>query len=262
MAPDSPNFIANRVGLFSLLLTAHNAVRLNIPLEVVDVLTGPLLKRPKSATFRTADVVGLDILAHATQTAHSINDDPWHDVYQLPTFMRSLIDQGDLGQKSGRGIYHKTDAGIAVYDCALADYRPKSKKPPFLLMRTLKQQDLARLFAKCSRSNERHHQFLWQTMGELWLYCAWLAEHLALSVADIDRAVMRGFGWEMGPFAMWQAAHQADITACIQKSIQAGDFHTTTPLPEWVTDTPAFYLDGSSFHPELRAYVEAILSGS
>ena len=94
-------------------------------------------------------------------------------------------------------------------------------------------------------------------MGELWLYCAWLAEHLALSVADIDRAIMRGFGWEMGPFAMWQAANQADITACMQKSIQAGDFHTTTPLPEWVTDTPAFYLDGSSFHPERRAYVEA-----
>ena len=165
MAPDSPNFIANRVGLFSLLLTAHNAVRLNIPLEVVDVLTGPLLKRPKSATFRTADVVGLDILAHATQTAHSISNDPWHDVYQLPTFMRSLIEQGNLGQKSGRGIYHKTDAGIAVYDCALSDYRLQIEKTTLLLMRTLKQQDLARLFAKCSRSNERHHQVLMANDG-------------------------------------------------------------------------------------------------
>ena len=118
-AKDTPNFIANRIGVFSILATMHHAQRFGLGFDVVDALTGPLIGRPKSATFRTADVVGLDILAHVIHTMRDmLPDDPWHKYYAVPGWLQALIDRGALGQKARRGVYQKVDKEIHVLDLA------------------------------------------------------------------------------------------------------------------------------------------------
>src|SRR4030095_2829790 len=107
-AKDTPNFIANRVGVFSMLATVHHAQRRRLRFAVVDALTGTLIGRPRSATFRTADVVGLDTFAHVVNTMkETLPDDPWHPYYDVPAWLKELIAQGALGQKTRRGVYQK-----------------------------------------------------------------------------------------------------------------------------------------------------------
>ena len=124
-AKDTPNFIANRIGVFSLLATLHHAFAMDMRLDEVDALTGPLLGRPKSATFRTMDVVGLDTMQHVVNTMQQqLQDDPWHHCFKLPEWLVSLIKEGHLGQKTGQGIYRKNGKIIEVYDVKSATYRP------------------------------------------------------------------------------------------------------------------------------------------
>lgn len=118
-AKDTPNFIANRVGVFSMLATIHHANTMGLSFDLVDQLTGTLIGRPKSATFRTADVVGLDVLSHVVETMrNSLPEDPWHGYYVLPGWLQQLIAQGALGQKSGRGVYQKKNKDILVFNPA------------------------------------------------------------------------------------------------------------------------------------------------
>src|SRR3970282_1023559 len=106
---DTPNFIANRVGVFSMLATVHHAERLGIRFYVGDAVTGTLRGRPPSATLRPADVVGLDTFAHVVKTMKdTLPDDPWHQYYQVPAWLKRLIDQGALGQKTRKGVYQKS----------------------------------------------------------------------------------------------------------------------------------------------------------
>ncbi|MEO8991555.1 MAG: 3-hydroxyacyl-CoA dehydrogenase family protein, partial [Nitrosospira sp.] len=122
-AKDTPNFIANRVGVFSILATMHHAKEFGLTFDVVDALTGTLIGRPKSATFRTADVVGLDVLAHVIATMRdTLPEDPWHRYYAAPDWLQTLIDKGALGQKTRRGIYQKRGKEIHVLDLATGEY--------------------------------------------------------------------------------------------------------------------------------------------
>ena len=128
-AKDTPNFIANRIGVFSMLATLYHAEGLRIGFDVVDDLTGTRVGRPRSATFRTADVVGLDTFAHVVGTmAESLPDDPWHRFYAVPAWMKELIAAGALGQKTRRGVYQKVGDEIRVLEPATKDYRPSTGK--------------------------------------------------------------------------------------------------------------------------------------
>ena len=128
-AKDTPNFIANRVGVFSMLATIHHAERLGIGFDVVDALTGSLIGRPRSATFRTADVVGLDTFAHVVNTMkEALPDDPWHRYYDVPAWLKELIAQGALGQKTRRGVYQKVGPDIQVLDLKTRSYRLSEQK--------------------------------------------------------------------------------------------------------------------------------------
>ncbi len=128
-AKDTPNFIANRIGVFSMLATIHHAERLGIRFDVVDDLTGPRLGRPKSATFRTADVVGLDTFAHVVKTmTDNLPDDPWHAFYTVPAWMQALIEKGALGQKTKGGIYRKEGRDIFVLDPKTGEYVQSGQK--------------------------------------------------------------------------------------------------------------------------------------
>lgn len=155
-AKDTPNFIANRVGAFSMLATLHHAERLGIGLDVVDDLTGARLGRPRSATFRTADVVGLDTFAHVVNTmAVNLGADPWHRYYTIPDWLKKLIDGGALGQKTRRGVYRKVGDDIQVLDLKTGDYRASGDKADEAITEILKSQDPGSDFPSCARLNIR-----------------------------------------------------------------------------------------------------------
>ena len=117
IAKDTPNFIGNRIGVFSMLSTMFHTEQFGLGFDTVDALTGPAIGRPKSATFRTADVVGLDTLAHVVKTmGDTLPNDPWHKYFQPPVWLKGLIDKGALGQKTGAGFYRKAGKDIVVLD--------------------------------------------------------------------------------------------------------------------------------------------------
>ncbi|HRO28623.1 MAG TPA: 3-hydroxyacyl-CoA dehydrogenase family protein, partial [Luteimonas sp.] len=124
-ARDTPNFIGNRIGVFSILATAHHTAESGLGFDEVDAITGPLIGRPKSATYRTSDVVGLDTMAHVIKTmADTLPDDPWHAYFKSPKWLEALIAKGALGQKTGAGIFRKAGKDIVVLDVDKQDYRP------------------------------------------------------------------------------------------------------------------------------------------
>jgi 3-hydroxyacyl-CoA dehydrogenase len=161
-AKDTPNFIANRVGVFSMLATIHHAQQFGLGFDVVDALTGPLIGRPKSATFRTADVVGLDTFAHVVKTmADTLPNDPWHKYYAIPDWLRKLIDSGALGQKTRRGVYQKVGKDIQVLDVAAGSYRVAGGKADDDIVEILKNKNTAEKFAQLHASTHPQAQFLW-----------------------------------------------------------------------------------------------------
>jgi len=236
-AKDTPNFIANRVGVFSMLATLHHAGRLGIGFDVVDDLTGARLGRPKSATFRTADVVGLDTFAHVVNTmAEGLPEDPWHRHYAIPEWLHQLIDGGALGQKTRRGVYQKVGAEIQVLDPASGAYRPSAGKADEQIVEILKLADPAARFEKLRESSHPQAQFLWSIFRDAFHYCAVHLESIAENARDLDLAIRWGFGWERGPFEIWQSAGWERIAGWIAEDVAAGRAMAQVPLPSWVSE--------------------------
>ncbi|MCC6534613.1 MAG: 3-hydroxyacyl-CoA dehydrogenase [Burkholderiales bacterium] len=236
-AKDTPNFIANRVGVFSMLATLHHAQRLGIGFDVVDDLTGARVGRPKSATFRTADVVGLDTFAHVVNTmAESLPQDPWHRYYALPDWLRRLIDAGALGQKTRRGVYRKAGAEIQVLDLASNDYRPSLGKADEAVVDILKSADPADKFARLRASSHPQAQFLWSIFRDTFHYCAVHLHAIAHNARDVDLAIRWGFGWERGPFEIWQSAGWQQVAAWIGEDLAQDRTMASVPLPAWAIE--------------------------
>ncbi len=236
-AKDTPNFIANRVGVFSMLATMHHAQKFGLGFDVVDALTGPLIGRPKSATFRTADVVGLDTFAHVVKTmADTLAHDPWHRYYQLPAWLTGLVEQGALGQKSKRGVYQKIGKDIQVLDPATGSYRPSAGKADEQIVEILKNKDPAERFAQLHGSGHPQAQFLWSIFRDSFHYCAVHLEEIADNARDLDFAIRWGFGWEQGPCEIWQAAGWSQVAQWIAEDIGSGKTMAAAALPAWVTE--------------------------
>ena len=236
-AKDTPNFIANRVGVFSILATMHHGEAHGLGFDEVDAVTGPLLGRPKSATFRTADVVGLDTLAHVINTMKDgLPDDPWHAYYKVPAVMQALIVKGSLGQKSKAGFYRKLGKDIEVLDAAKQDYRVSGGAAKPDVKAILKEKNSAEKFAKLRASSDPQAQFLWACFRDVFHYCAVHLESIADNARDLDLAIRWGFGWNIGPFETWQAAGWQQMTQWINDDIAAGKTMARTPLPAWVSD--------------------------
>lgn len=234
-ARDTPNFVANRVGVFSMLAVMHHTGRLGLGFDEVDALTGPAIGRPKSATFRTADVVGLDTLAHVIGTMQAtLVDDPWHDYFRQPAWLAGLIAKGALGQKTRAGIYRKAGREIRVLDLAAQDYRPANAEIAAEVATILKIRDPAARFAQLRAASHPQAQFLWAIFRDLFHYCAVHLGTIAENARDIDLAMRWGFGWSHGPFESWQAAGWAGIAAAIESDIAAGVAMSRAPLPAWV----------------------------
>jgi 3-hydroxyacyl-CoA dehydrogenase len=233
-AKDTPNFIANRVGVFSMLATLYHAEGLRIGLDVVDDLTGTRIGRPKSATLRTADVVGLDTFAHVVHTmAESLPDDPWHRYYRVPAWLQGLIDAGALGQKTRRGVYQKVGDEIRVLDLGSKDYRPSTGTADAAVSEILKLPDAAERFARLRASSHPQAQFLWAMFRDTFHYCAVHLESIAHSARDVDLAIRWGFGWERGPFEIWQEAGWQQVAGWIAEEIVQRKTMADVPLPDW-----------------------------
>jgi len=237
-AKDTPNFIGNRIGVFSILATMHHTAAFGLGFDIVDALTGPALGRPKSATYRTADVVGLDTMAHVIKTmADTLPDDPWHRYFKTPDWLAALIEKGALGQKTGAGVYRKVGKDIVVLDVARRDYRPSVQETSADVAAILAIKDPAEKFAKLRASSDPQAQFLWAMFRDLFHYTAYHLADIADTARDVDFAIRWGYGWKLGPFETWQAAGWQDVAKWIAEDIAAGKAMSDAPLPAWVTDS-------------------------
>ncbi len=237
-AKDTPNFIANRIGVFSMLATKHHAQAFNLGFDTVDALTGRYLGRPKSATFRTLDVVGLDVFAHVVNTMReNLTDDPWHKHFELPAWFSYLVNQGALGQKTKRGIYQKIGKEIHVLDLHTKEYRLSDAKVDDGVKDILRERDWAKKLAGLRGNPHPQAQFLWATFRDVFHYCALQLEHIADNARDLDLAVRWGFGWDSGPFEIWQAAGWQQVAGWISADIAADKAMASAPLPAWATET-------------------------
>jgi 3-hydroxyacyl-CoA dehydrogenase len=236
-AKDTPNFVANRVGVFSMLATMHHTQAFNLGFDEVDALTGPAIGRGKSATYRTADVVGLDTMAHVIKTmADTLPSDPWHAHYRSPAWLSALVAKGALGQKTKAGVYVKKGKDILVLDSAKQDYRPQSGGIAEEVQAILKEKNPAQQFAKLRASTHPQAQFVWAIFRDVFHYIAVHLADIAHCARDVDFAVRWGFGWKLGPFEIWQAAGWQQVAKWIEEDIAAGKAMAKAPLPKWVTD--------------------------
>ncbi|MDP2760548.1 MAG: 3-hydroxyacyl-CoA dehydrogenase/enoyl-CoA hydratase family protein [Sideroxyarcus sp.] len=236
-ARDTPNFIANRIGVFSMLATRHHAAAFNLGFDMVDALTGRYLGRPKSATFRTLDVVGLDVFAHVVNTMReNLTEDPWHKHFELPGWFSYLVEQGALGQKTRRGIYQKIGKEIHVLDLHTKEYHLSDARVDDGVKEILRERDWAKKLAGLRSNPHPQAQFLWSTFRDVFHYCAINLEGIASNARDFDFAVRWGFGWDSGPFEIWQAAGWQQVAGWIAADIAAGKTMADTPLPAWVTE--------------------------
>jgi 3-hydroxyacyl-CoA dehydrogenase len=234
-ALDTPNFVANRVGVFSILAVMHHTQQFGLGFDVVDALTGPLVGRPKSATYRTADVVGLDTMAHVIKTMQdTLPNDPWHRYYAAPAWLSALIAQGALGQKTRCGIFKKDGKAIKVLDLGLQDYRDSAAEVAPEVMEILKNKNPAEKFAQLRASSHPQAQFMWAIFRDVFHYIAVHLADIADNARDIDFAMRWGFGWAQGPFETWQAAGWKAIADAVQTDIDTGKAMSSTPLPAWV----------------------------
>ena len=254
-AKDTPNFIANRIGVFSLLATLKHAETSGLGLDEVDALTGVLLGRPKSATFRTMDVVGLDTLQHVVLTMQQqLTEDPWHNLFSLPTWLMGLIKEGHLGQKSGQGIYRKNSKTIEVYDIALGEYRPAKGVVSDEIKAIMRCSDARERLHRLSLSPHPQARFIMALYCDLFHYCAVHLKDIAECVRDIDFAMRWGFGWDQGPFETWQSAGVSEIRLLMQQAIDEGLSLSSAPLPSWAVSQKEFYGEKGAYSPAAKEF--------
>ena len=210
-AKDRPNFIANRIGTFGALCTIKTMLGDGYSIEEVDKMTGPAMGRPKSATFRTFDLVGLDVFTHVIKNLYdALPEDEEREMFVVPGVLAQMVQRGLLGNKTKAGFYKKQSGEgdkreIWTLDTATLDYRPSEKvKLPALDM--AKNIDhLPERIKALVWSKDRVGAFLWKTISRTLAYASRRIPEIADNVVDVDRAMRWGFGWELGPFEVWDA---------------------------------------------------------
>ncbi len=220
-AKDTPNFIANRIGTFSILNVMRIMMEMDLSVEEVDALTGTAVGWPKTATFRLADLVGLDILGHVVRNATTNIQDERGDL-KLPTFFQQMLERKWLGDKTKGGFYRKGkkpdgEKEILAVDWKTLEYRA-SQRPKFPALEMAKTVDdlPERLRMMLAPSKDKANIFLWSVLSDLWTYAANRIGEISDSVVEIDRAMKLGFNWEMGPFELWDAAGVAKTVKRMQ----------------------------------------------
>jgi len=228
VAKDTPNFIANRIGTFSMLNALRLMGALGMTVEEVDACTGPAVGWPKSATFRTADIVGLDVLVHVVKNIYeTAPNDESREMYQVPAFVDEMTKRGWLGDKTGQGFYKKVkgegEKEILTLDVNTLEYRAR-QRPKFgsLEMGKAIEDTRERLRALVGpvldgQKGDKAQQFLWGGLSGMCLYAARRVPEISDSIVDVDRAMRWGFGWELGPFELMDAIGVKAFAGQVQK---------------------------------------------
>jgi len=232
IAKDTPNFIANRIGTFSMLNALRLMGTLGMTVEEVDACTGPAIGQPKSATFRTADIVGIDVLVHVVKNIYeSVPNDESREVYRVPVLVEEMVRRGWLGDKTGQGFYKRVkgdgEREILTLDEHTMEYRPR-QKARFASIENGKtiedtKQRLRALLGPIleGQKGDKAQQFLWGSISETCLYAARRVPEISDSVVDVDRAMRWGFGWELGPFEVMDAIGVKQFAEQVRKEGRA-----------------------------------------
>jgi 3-hydroxyacyl-CoA dehydrogenase len=239
-AHDTPNFVANRVGIAGMLATMKEVENFGLTWDVVDDLTGKKLGRASSGTFRTADVVGLDTLTHVIKTLQdnlTLETDPFYGSFGTPAVLKKLLELGNLGQKTKAGFYKKVGRDVLRFELDSEEYVPGGAKADEVYGRMLKKPAGERL--RLLRNSEGPQgQFLWAILRNGFHYAAVHLGTIADNARDVDQAMRWGFGMQQGPFELWQEAGWLEVAKMVQEDIDAGKALCNTPLPAWVFKGP------------------------
>ena len=239
-AKDTPNFIGNRVGVFGIMSTINIAMEMDINIETVDALTGPICGRPKSATFRTADIIGLDVLKNVAMTTYQKSkQDESIEMFKIPKAMDLLIEKGNLGQKTKSGFYRKDDKGnILVLDLDNSKYRPIGKIEIGLGDNIIQNEDIDQQINALIKLDSKYGKFFWEILSRMLLYCANRVPEISDSYKDIDNAMKWGFGWKFGPFEIWDMIGLSSSVRRMESENKS--------IPKWIEkikseENPSFY---------------------
>jgi len=256
-AKDSPAFVANRIGVFSFMAVLKHAENFNLAADTVDALTGKRVGRPASATFRTLDVVGLDVMSNVVKNIYeNAKDDPWIELFKIPDWIEALIEKGSLGSKTRKGIYEKVGKDIYVFDPKDGEYRLSDKAISSKVKKILKDSgSIENALLELSKSDDPQAQFLWSVHRDVFHYTAFHLEHVAETARCVDLALKSGFAWQKGIFEQVQITGWSQVRELLNKDIKEGKTLSTQPLPAWVMDQPFVYSDEGAFNPNKSQFI-------
>ncbi len=272
LAKDTPNFIGNRIGTFSVLNVMRLMQEMDLTIEEVDALTGQAVGWPRSATFRTIDLVGLDILGHVVGNMTANVKDERSDL-RLPDFFTQMLERKWLGDKTKVGFYKKAKSSAGHEDERLAldwktlEYHPR-QKPKFPALDMAKNIDdtgtrlrtLLGLEGSGPQKGDKAGAFLWAALSDLWTYSANRVPEISDSIVEIDRAMRLGFNWELGPFELWNAAgveatvarmkkEGKPVAENVEKLLAAGQKSWYTDDPKTASGKQYWKLDTGNWKP-------------
>lgn len=237
VAKDTPAFVANRIGVFGIMDVFHLVAEMDLTVEEVDRLTGPVIGHPKSATFRTADVVGLDTLVKVAEGVKTnCPEDERNKLFSIPEYLRTMLTKDMLGSKTGKGFYYKDRSSkkgeILQLDLKTLEYKPQVK-PKFDTLATAKKvDDLRERLKVVYHGSDKAGEFYRRTFHALFAYVSNRVPEISNELYKIDDAMRAGFGWELGPFETWDAIGVKEALEAMRKSAQAAE----NPVAPWVDE--------------------------
>ncbi|MGM9929158.1 MAG: 3-hydroxyacyl-CoA dehydrogenase/enoyl-CoA hydratase family protein [Bacillus sp. (in: firmicutes)] len=227
-AKDTPNFIANRIGTYGLLVTVQEMLKGGYSIGEVDSVTGPVIGRPSSATFRTLDVVGLDTFAHVAKNVYEQVEGEEKAIFELPPFIATMLEKGWFGAKSGQGFFLKKGKEILELNPETLEYEERKKLRAPSLEVSKQAKGLSNKLKTLLYSEDRAGSLLWKITNPVLLYSADLLGTIADDIVAIDRAMKWGFGWQQGPFEIWDSI---GVEKSVAKMKQEGK-----AVPAWIED--------------------------
>ncbi|MCK4507479.1 MAG: 3-hydroxyacyl-CoA dehydrogenase, partial [Desulfuromonadales bacterium] len=237
-AKDTPNFIANRIGVYAIYKGIEHMIKMGMTVEEVDAIAGPATARPKSAAFRTADLVGIDTLIHVGNNSYQLlTDDEEREVFKVPEFMTQMVDKGLLGNKTKAGFYRKEQVDgkrkIFYYDYISGEFKP-TEKPKFASLAAVKMvDDPAQKVKMVIEGQDKAAEYAWKTLRDTLIYTVNRIPEIADDVVNVDNAMKWGFNWEIGPFEMLDAI---GVARFVKRSEKDG-----VAVPEVLKTIDSFY---------------------